>query len=260
MTETDGQPMHDDDLRVLLQTALGPVHGLSDPDEAPATPDDPTQPGALEDLRMRVAAGVAAEDARPLATLRQRPTWQRQLVGVGALVLLVGTTFVAMPRADLALYPVWRLVLELGTYALAYMLCLLVALRGAHLPSLSPRVTYALATGAIALVGLVGLLPAPHEHGEHVSRGLAELLSPCAVVGVMVALPVYALVRLLDRGSSLSAVAAAGAAGLAGNSLLQMHCANTQSAHMLLGHAAVGVWLLLGVALARVAERRSARA
>ena len=93
------------------------------------------------------------------------------------------------------------------------------------------------------------------DDGTPSGSGVAELLSPCGLVGALVALPVYLLVRLLDRGSSLSAVAAGTAAGLAGNTFLQMHCANTGTAHMALGHAMVVVWCVLGVLLARRLER-----
>ncbi|MEZ4325721.1 MAG: NrsF family protein [Polyangiales bacterium] len=246
MSETDENPLPDEELRAFVRSA-----GVS----SAASGDPAGDSSALAALRERVQAGVAAEERRPLAGLRQRPTWQRALVGVAALGTLVMTTWVAIPRTDLASYPAWRLALELCAYGAAFVLCALVALRGAHLPALPPWKTYGLSGAAVALVALVGLLPAPHAHDEHVSRGVAELLSPCGLVGALVALPVYLLVRLLDRGSSLSAVAAGTAAGLAGNTFLQMHCANTGTAHMALGHAMVVVWCVLGVLLARRLER-----
>jgi len=210
MTETDEQPMNDDELRTFVQSTLG----------SPDARDGVADREALAALQARVAAGVAAEDARPLAAVRSRPTWQRCLVGVCALVALVAATWATMPRTDLAVYPTWRLALELTTYIAAFGLASLVALRGAHLPELPRWATYTVVVTTIGLVALVGLLPAPHGHEELASRGLAELLSGCSMVGVMVSLPVYLLVRLLDRGSSLSAIAAAAAAGLAGNAFL----------------------------------------
>jgi hypothetical protein len=242
--------MNDDELRALARSALGSV--------GPADGADGTDE-VLASLRSKVAAGVAAEDSRPLAALRRRPGWQRNLVGLAALVTLVVATRVAMPRADLAVYPTWRLALELTVYVAAFGLASLVALRGAHLPTLPRLQTYALVVATVGLVALVGMLPAPHAHSVPASRGAAELLSGCALMGVMVALPVYALVRSLDRGSSLSAIAAAAAAGLAGNAFLQMRCANTSQAHLVFGHAAVGVWLVAGVALVRAVERRRAK-
>ena len=244
MTETDQQPTEDnDDLQGWLAALASDA-----PEEA--TSD------ALAALGQRVRVGIAAEDARPLAKLRQRPAWQRNALGVVSLGLVVGTTWAAFPREDMAHYPLARLALELGTLVAVFSLCLAVATRGAHLPELPRHWTYGLAGAAVLVVAAVGLLPPAHSHDPYVSQGLGELVSRCGLVGVVLALPVYALIRLLDRGSSLGALAAASAAGLVANTFLQAHCAITAQAHLLLGHAMVGVWLLLGLLLLRGIEPR----
>jgi hypothetical protein len=244
MTDTDTQHPDDDaDLRRWLAAAEAEVPRA-------AAPED------LSALAARVHAGIAEEDARPLASVRQRPAWQRNLLGVVSLVVLVGSTFAAFPRTDVAHYPLGRLGLELGAFVAAFALCLAVATRGAHLPELPRRRTYGLAALAVLVVAAVGLLPPAHLHDPYGSRGLGEFFSHCGLVGVVLALPVYVLIRLLDRGSSLGALAAASAAGLAANTMLQAHCPVVDRAHMLLGHAMVGVWLLLGLLIIRAIERR----
>ena len=243
MTDTDTQPPEDDaDLRRWLAAAQAAEAG-------DVAPED------LSALAARVRVGIEEEDARPLAGVRQRPAWERNVLGVVSLLVMVGSTFVALPRADVAHYPLGRLLLELGAFVTAFALCLAVATRGAHLPELPRRWTYGLAALAVLVVAAVGLLPPSHLHDAYVSRGLGELFSPCGLIGVILALPVYALIRLLDRGSSLGALAAASAAGLAANTMLQAHCPVVDRAHMLLGHAMVGVWLLLGLLIVRAIER-----
>ena len=244
MTETNEPPMDDDE---ALRRWLAPVRSDAEPEPGPED---------LAALGRLVHAGIASEDARPLAVLRQRPAWQRNLVGLAVLAVAVGVTAVVTPRGDLPHYPLARLVLEIGSFVGVFALCLAVATRGTHLPELPRAWTYGLATAAVLVVVAVGLLPPPHAHDPHVSRGLGELISYCGPAGVLLALPVIGLIRLLDRGSSVGALAAVSAAGVAANTLMQLHCPITDSAHLLLSHAVVGVVLLLGLALIAAIERR----
>lgn len=234
---------HDDQLRSWLGSVM------SDGQEELA-PDD------LRALGERVRTGIVAEDARPLARHRQRPAWQRTVAGLGLVVLTLSITAAISPRGDLPYYPLARLALEVGSFLAVFALCVTVVTRGTHLPELPRPWTHGLAAAAVLVVVAVGLLPPPHAHDPHVSRGLGELVSYCGPGGVLMALPVYALVRLLDRGSSVGALAAVSAAGVAANTFLQVHCPITDSAHLLLGHATVGVYLLLGLALIGAIERR----
>lgn len=244
MTETNEPSTdHDDQLRSWLSAVASDAQGELGPEDLAA-------------LGQRVHADIAAQDARPLAPLRERPAWQRNLVVLGVLAVAVGVTAVVTPRGDLLYYPLARLALEIGSFVGIFALCLALATRGTHLPELPRPWTFGLAGAAVGAVVVVALLPPPHTHDPHVSRGLGELISYCGPAGVLLALPMIALIRLFDRGSSVGALLAVSAAGVAANTLMQLHCPITDSAHLLLSHAAVGVVLLLGLALIGAIERR----
>ena len=68
-------------------------------------------------------------------------------------------------------------------------------------------------------------------------------------MGLLFGLPVYAIVRLFDRGNTFGSLVAAAAAGLAGNMLLKMHCPVDSTSHVLLGHASVAVLFVVGLGL-----------
>jgi len=88
---------------------------------------------------------------------------------------------------------------------------------------------------------------------------------PCMIFGLAVAAPVFALSKLLDRGTPHSTWLALAAAGLAGNLALLAHCGHERAGHLLLGHASIGPVLLLAALVVRgswgaVARRRTGRA
>jgi hypothetical protein len=68
-------------------------------------------------------------------------------------------------------------------------------------------------------------------------------------VGILLGIPVYALLRLVDRGNAFGSLVAAAAAGLAGNFILKAHCSVPGTSHELLGHASVAVLFVLGLGL-----------
>lgn len=247
MTDTHKPPTDPDQDLEQLRGWLGPV--ASDGDVEPGAAD-------LAELSQRVHAGIAAEDSRPLAPLRQRPTWQRNLVGFGLLAVAMAVTMLITPRVDLAHYPLARLAAEVGVFLAVFAACLVVATRGTHLPELPRAWAYGLAALAVLVVAGVALLPPPHTHDPHVSRGWGEIISYCGPGGILLALPMIALIRLLDRGSSVGALVAVSAAGVAANTVMQLHCSITDSAHLLLSHAIVGVVLLLGLVVIGAIERR----
>lgn len=227
----------DPELRALLEDVR--THAAED---AAAGEDD----AALAALRVSVKQGVAAEDARLGAVVRQQPLAARIALAVITVSLAVVGMWRLAPRADLAHYPAWRLLLEGGVYLTIAALGIAAAARGAHRPPLSKRTITLLGAGSVGIVILVALLPAAHGHGEHVSRGVMEMLAPCTFVGIALAVPCYLLFRLIGRGSRFASIAAAAAAGLAANALLHMHCPMIATEHIVLSHAAMGLWVLLG--------------
>jgi hypothetical protein len=71
----------------------------------------------------------------------------------------------------------------------------------------------------------------------------------CFVYGLLFALPVLVLARVVDRGEhriGRAALCAALAGGLTANLGLHLHCPITHAGHLLLGHATL-VLALVGV-------------
>ena len=133
---------------------------------------------------------------------------------------------------------------------------LLLALRPlsrAPLPHWAHRTAIA---GALLGLGVVYALPAAHEDhpASQVAQGLAPLFAGalrCLVVGLVLSVVVYALLRALDRGGASRALLAAACSGFAANFALQLHCPVTMPVHMLLGHLGVALLFVLVAALYR---------
>ena len=75
------------------------------------------------------------------------------------------------------------------------------------------------------------------------------MVGACMGVGLLLGIPVYALLRLVDRGNALGNLVAAAAAGVAGNFVLKAHCAIPGTSHELLGHASRGGRVRVGFGL-----------
>ena len=204
------------------------------------------------DLDALFAATARERDAErgPLAWLRSRPTWLRRLVALAAVLACVGTAAWSHPRPDLG--EVGWDALVLPTLSLGVMLVAAVwlGLRPLYEPTLARWKTTAFLV-LCALATVVATLVPAEEASPHGFR-----IWPCFGIGLLIALPVYAIMRVVDRGSRLSAILAAGVAGLAGNIGLEARCAMDGAAHGLGGHASVLFVLLLGVAAASWVEVR----
>lgn len=122
--------------------------------------------------------------------------------------------------------------------------------------SVSPAVL--LGAGSLALLAIFAFLFRDYRTGGFVSQGVV-----CLGVGLLHAIPTaLASWLLLRRGFAVNPVAAGMAAGtlagLAGVSMLELHCANFQALHVMLWHTAVV--LVSGAAGALLAwAARSAR-
>jgi hypothetical protein len=91
--------------------------------------------------------------------------------------------------------------------------------------------------------------PLPAAHAEVHAGGGNIIAGVCMGVGLLLGIPVYALLRLVDRGNALGSLIAAAAAGVAGNFVLKAHCPVPGTAHELLGHASVAMLFVLGLGL-----------
>jgi hypothetical protein len=119
---------------------------------------------------------------------------------------------------------------------LAAMLCVAEAIPGSRRPIVPWLLV---ASGCIGLAGAFGLLFHDYRTERFVSQGLA-----CLAAGLIHALPAcLATWLLLSRGLAVNPVAAGLAkgtlAGLAGVTMLELHCPNFEALHLMVWHIAV---------------------
>jgi hypothetical protein len=131
--------------------------------------------------------------------------------------------------------------------------------RSEAMPLLSRGKIFVLVGLGLVAAVVLATMPAPHSLPIHlVGHGPSALWtsgSPCMYVGLTLGIPVYIVLRIVDRGSPLGAVLAASAAGLLANLVLQVHCPVTSVGHRLVGHASIGPILLMCLSLALLFER-----
>ena len=232
------------------RTAAG-EHGLNLPEYARWA----SEPGGGPDLA-RMHAELQRELARergPRAWLRSRPTPVRaSLAGLVLGALIVATMTLSL-RVDYALYPPLRMLLVLAAVAGLIAVNLVLLVWPLQLPAAPGWVAKAAVIGAPVTLLVLYALPPAHTHPRSIApTEFGALLAGtvrCLVAGSSVGVALFAFLRALDRGSRRLLLAAAGA-GLAGNLLLQLHCAMTSPAHLLIGHFgvlafcfAVAAWL-----------------
>ena len=222
-----------------LEKLLGPRG--SDPGAAPFDVDA---------MFAEMERDIAADEGRVLSRIRQQPTWRRQALAFASFVVVVLATVFGMPGGALATFPVWILAVQAVSLTVLFGLALVVALRPPHLPSLPPRQGWALSGAAIVATAALALVPSFAEAGLYPTDDMAywKHTLPCLLWGLLVGLPIYGVLRVLDRGNPLGRLLAASAAGLAANVMLQLHCAMGDLGHLLGGHALVLVIYVAGVA------------
>ena len=184
--------------------------------------------------------------------LRSRSTTVRRLIVVAAFAVILFVAIENFPMVEAPARTVqWAVTLI--AYGVLLALTLLVATRPLQAPTLSPWKTNCIICVAVGATIVAAILPtsgaeavgsaASEEHGH----GL--MFASCMGLGLLFGVPVYALLRLLDRGNTFGALMAAAAAGLAGNLLLKMHCPVDTTAHALLGHSSVALLYVAGLGL-----------
>lgn len=209
--------------------------------------DERPDPSEVDALYGGVRGHILAAKASPVERLRARPTWLRRLLGVLAFLFVVGITTGTQRRADLAAYPLAHLLAYLGSLATLIAVCTFAALRPLHRPSLPKLTGIGLGLLAIAATVVLAIVPDFHAHAPLPSGGLLAHASPCFVYGFLVGAPIYAALRVLDRGNPLGRVLAASAAGLTGNLVLEIQCPSGGVDHLVVGHASVVALYVLGV-------------
>jgi hypothetical protein len=211
--------MRDGEIDDILKQAAG-----AKPDVDPALLD-----------RVSRSIGSSLRPVRPLAS-----PW----ILAGGLVLICGTVALAgamflgpdgvrkMTAAEIGLiFPVLGILIWL-----AATLCVAEAIPGSRRP-VTPWVLGV--SGCIGLAAVFGLLFHDYRTEWFVSQGVA-----CLTAGLVQALPAsVAAWLLLRRGFAVNSIAAGFAkgalAGLAGVTMLELHCLNFEAPHVMVWHIAV---------------------
>ena len=212
---------------------------------AEARASEGAAPPDLASLRAAVESRIAAAEGSPAFWLKSRSSGMRRAVAGGAAALIVALAGVLVLRGDFASYPPIPMAIALGSLATLLGLAIHQALRPLHRPPMSRGARVAMvvltlgATFALALFS-----PSDAADGAH---GLLDHVSPCLFYGLLVGLPLYLVLRLLNRGGARTALLAACAAGLIGNLVLTLKCPIDDPEHLMLGHAQVAVLYLAGL-------------
>ena len=219
-----------------------------------AQSDSALSDSVLSDLGFAdLKAQVAAADRSWLGRLRAFSTPTRRLVAFLSFGIIVGLKLMTGHRPDLGDYPPLLLAVYLGSLGVLLAIAMVAALRPLHLPPLRTSVTITFTALTIIATCVLAVAPGFHDHASvRVPGGVSlwQLGGPCFLFGLVIGLPVYVVLRILDRGNPLGRLLAASAAGLTGNMMLELHCPVGGANHLLAGHAMVLVVFVLGVVAA----------
>jgi hypothetical protein len=203
-----------------------------------------------------VTEDIEEAERKPTFWLRTRPTWMRRLIACGAALLVVVLGGVIALRSDFFEYPPVFMAVALGSLGVLLLLSLHQALRPLHRPPMPGWARAGVVALTLTATFLLALL-SPHEPGVEASRGVGEMVSPCLFLGLLMGIPVYLILRLLDRRAGVTApLLAACAAGLAGNLVLQLHCPRRDLDHLMFAHFAVALLFVAGLGVVHLLVRR----
>jgi hypothetical protein len=178
-------------------------------------------------------------------SLRALPTLARVGLSLLAIAGLV-TVLVSRQRDAWTDFAAPRGLFSVTALGVGLWMLVRLALRPLHEPAPPAAVLRgALGAGLALPTALAFLLSAPFEGAPPPPLSAAGV---CLGLGATLGLCVVIFLRALDRGghgSTRVALLAATAGGLAGNLSLELHCPSHALTHLLLGHATVGLLLLV---------------
>ena len=203
------------------------------------------QNGDLEQMFAQVCGQCADEDKSVGGFLRSRPTAIRRLIAFIAFAGILVVAVLTKPLPDGAITGAW--IASSAAFVALLVVTLFAAIRPLYVATLPRTTGYLLGALTIAATVAAALLPLADAHAS--SGGSLPHPSVCLGMGLLIGLPVYALLRIIDRGNPLGGLVAAAAAGLGGNLFLQMHCPTGDSTHLLMGHATVAIMFVMGLGI-----------
>ncbi|HEX4335699.1 MAG TPA: hypothetical protein VH062_07265 [Polyangiaceae bacterium] len=183
-----------------------------------------------------------------VAKLRALPTARRVLIGIVAtMVFAVGTALVR-PRWSFGPMPEERVGLVLAVLGVLITLMVWLGLRPLQAAPLGRRALLASVTASLLVPVLFAATPPGAESSALGDPGMVKGIMSCFLFGALPGVLFVLALRVLDRNAhhaASAALLAAAGGGLAGNLALEMHCPSVAPLHLLLGHATVGVVLVL---------------
>ncbi len=206
-----------------------------------------------------IESRIGEAEKKPSFWLRTRSTLARRGAAALTAVAVIVVGGVVLTKREIGAIDPLQLALSVGAIGTLLGLSLHHALRPLHKPPLSPLARGVTVALALIATFVLALFP-PHDEGAApFARPLLDTVSPCLFYGLLMGVPVYLALRLLDRGTSTSSLLAACAAGLAGNLAVTLHCPSSEPMHLMLAHFTVALLFVAGLGLAHVVTRARAR-
>jgi len=202
----------------------------------------------MDHLFTELKAECQKSDRTLAGFIRSRSTMVRRLIVLGVFSALAITGWYLFPIVgDHARTIQWTT--SLVAFCVLLLVAMIMVTRPVHLPELPRWQSVCLICVAIGATVLAAFWPYPAAQAATHGHAGSVMAGACMGVGILLGVPVYALLRLVDRGNAFGSLVAAAAAGLAGNFVLKAHCSVPGTSHELLGHASVAVLFVLGLGL-----------
>ena len=180
--------------------------------------------------------------------LKSRSTMTRRLIVLTVFGALAFAGWFAFPLiGDEARTVPWTA--SLATFCVLLVIAMFMVTRPVHLPALPQWQSVCLACIAVGATVLAAFWPYPVAQAAAHDHTGGVMVGACMGAGLLLGVPVYALLRLVDRGNAFGSLVAASAAGLAGNFVLKAHCSVPGTSHELMGHASVALVFVVGMGL-----------
>jgi len=180
--------------------------------------------------------------------LRSRSTAVRRMLVLSIFALLGLVGWFAFPLIGAENRSLQWMV-SLVAFCVLLIMAIFMVTRPVHLPALPRWQSICLVCVAVGATMIAAFWPIPAALASTHDHGGGFMVGACMGVGLLLGVPVYALLRLVDRGNALGNLVAASAAGVAGNFVLKAHCSIPGTSHELLGHASVALVFVLGLGL-----------
>jgi hypothetical protein len=211
--------------------------------------ETPGSDALVEEMFSDMKSRCDKSDRTLAGFLRSRSTLVRRAIVLSVFVALAVAGWFAFPLIGEEGRSV-QWTVSLVAFCFLLVLAMFMVTRPVHLPALPRWQSLCLVCIAVGATVVAAFWPVPaamaattHDHGNGFMAGA------CMGVGLLLGVPVYALLRLVDRGNALGSLVAAAAAGVAGNFVLKAHCSIAGTSHELLGHASVALVFVVGLGL-----------